>query len=282
MRVYLCIFIAQLEVNRPWDGDAITWQDGAHNIYNKSKFQVINSDNWAKACAIEWMGRVAVKERKAMRDVTLKDVQGMWRGADPHTAIEAHLPGFISTEYIDKIYITKEAEKSLPEALKRKYADVLVVTNNSREDIFLSMEKPAWFPPGRGYSFYVKPGTKCVIPVNCSKYRAISFVHTPAPDKRIRDLSVNFLSSLGQANPDAVCWIRGDDFQFNVKPLSLSSVYSAYNDGKSLRCYIYFENSRVILWCNGSKKECPLAYCKFIYFDAYEFDGVITNLSFIK
>ena len=256
----------------------MTWQDGARELYNRSKFQTAHSDNWAKACAIEWMGRVAIRKNKAMKDVTLEEVQEMWRNADPHTAIEAHLPGLISTEYIDKIYITKEAEKSLPVALKRKYADILVVTNDTREDTLLWMEKPAWFPPGRGYSFYVKPGTKCVVPVNCSRHKLILFEYAPAPSKRIRDLSINFLGSLDQAKPDAMCLIRGEVLQIGKDVLSLSGGHGISNDDKPARCYIYFENGRVRVGCKDISESYPLAACKYIYFDAIKFDGVVNNI----
>ena len=259
----------------------MTWQDGARDIYNKSKFQTVNSDNWTKACAIEWMGRVALKERKGIRDVTLGDIKAMWRNADPHAAIEAHLPGLISTEYIDKIYITKETEKYLPEALKKKYADLLVVTNDTREDTLLWMERPAWFPMGRGYSFYVKPEMKCVVPVDCSKHKIISFVYTPAPNTRVRDLMINFLSSLGQDKPDAVCWIKVDEPQFGKDILSLNTGYNAINDGKPAQCYVRFGNGQVCVWCNGRDASYSLAACKYICFDASNFEGFVNNSLYI-
>lgn len=112
-----------LGIDRPWAGDAKTWDCGGREDYENNKFQT-TTPSWDAACALEWISRVVcnnaeytadVGERahsKTFRTVTLDDVQKLWCNSDPHTAVEAHLPGLIPLSYIEAVYIKRPTPPS--------------------------------------------------------------------------------------------------------------------------------------------------------------------------
>lgn len=182
-----------LRIDRPWAGEARNWASGGREDYENNKFQT-TTPNWDAACAMEWIARVVcnnaestgdVGERahsKTFRTVSLDDVHKLWHESDPHTAVEAHLPGLIPLAYIEAIYIRKgpsrdgsgvsieteaeieERNGKLVKAFKEKgIRNVFVVEDPSQAVFELFSKTPfrkfyANNEVCRGYSFCIEPG----------------------------------------------------------------------------------------------------------------------------
>lgn len=170
---------------RAWMGNARPWQEGGggRDDYNAAKFHPI-AKRWSSACALEWIARASGYLKKPLNEITLVDVQMMWKTINSHTAIEGHLPAMIPLDYVDKILIDNKIPKSVSglstEAMQNldmifsekslqmtKHGDASVVeyVPDVRERLFEIMttgskkKYPPWQIP-RGFCFVIKPGWK--------------------------------------------------------------------------------------------------------------------------
>ena len=221
--------------------------------------------------------------------VKLEDVQQFWYDSDPHTAIEAHLPELISTDYIEKIYITKMTEESLPPALREQYADLFVVTNDTREDVFKLMKQPRVpkINPA-GYSFYVQPESMCFIPVDLrnSEAASVTFKYMSAVSNYITDLVIVFTETLEQPRKEgeacAVFRITNNGIMRcgNIQQAREASRVMDKKEGDngvpSSYYTIWLGNS--LIKVSGNKNECECRFnWRFIAFSVCEFDGVVNK-----
>ena len=185
---------SRVGTDRPWAGPAKAWDDrdpvnSAKGDYKRSKFHV-TTRGWSDACAMEWISRVVQNGRtgdndfvgKTPQNVTLRDVQKLWYKSDPHTAIEAHLPGFISLDLVERVYIANSARRDVGDAEKvlRSLGVVVEYVDDTRDAVKAFMEAPPHqvsqqqhkqlTMKQRGYDFYVEEGGKeHVVPIDLGK-----------------------------------------------------------------------------------------------------------------
>lgn len=181
---------SRVGTDRPWAGPAKTWHDSsmdsARGDYERSKFHG-TTKGWSDACAMEWISRVVQESRthgggKTAHSVTLRDVQELWHKSDPHTAIEAHLPGLISLDLIERVYIAKSARMDVgdAEATLRDLGVIVEFVDDTRDAVEMFMNTPQPQVPQqmhkevtmqqRGYDFYVEEGGKeHVVPIDLEK-----------------------------------------------------------------------------------------------------------------
>ena len=184
---------SRVGTDRPWIGNAKPWQSGGQEDYLSSIFQV-STQYWAEACAMEWIARVVQQgrtgsgPRREPRDVSLADVQEMWRNADPHTAIEAHLPGFIPLSLVDRVFVCSSAPGAAEvcESLRAMKIQCVAVAD-TKTAVWNYMAAPAgnrssnMHTEGKGcYDFFVEGGCggkECTVPVDIVEagVRSVSF-----------------------------------------------------------------------------------------------------------
>lgn len=201
--------------DRPWVGEGKSWKRGqtgnvsagtANEDYERSKFH-ITTKGWTEACAMEWISRVVQKSRKSGNPkspqcVTLEDIQQLWHDSDPHTAIEAHLPGLISLDLIDRVYIANNVKSGTgdTERILREFGVNVEYVDDTRDAVERYMSTPRqnhYQQPRineRGYEFYVEEGGKeCVMPIDierlCGKCIRFTVVNR---ESKTSDLMVTF------------------------------------------------------------------------------------------
>ena len=177
--------------DRPWAGPAKIWNDSyssrsAKYDYERSKFHG-TTQRWSDACAMEWIARVVQNSRRerAPQSVTLRDVQELWHKSDPHAAIEAHLPGLISLDLVERVYIANKARGDVGDAERvlRGLGVAVEYVNDTRDAVEMFMNAPQQQQQQtpqqqhkqadmqkRGYDFYVEEGGKeHVVPIDLEK-----------------------------------------------------------------------------------------------------------------
>jgi hypothetical protein len=187
-----------------WTSIARPWATGGREDYDASKFHP-SARGWATACALEWIARVAQVNGKAPQAVTLRDVQNMWRDANSHTAIEAHLPGLVPLDYVEKVLISTAAASALPagtmETLRTVFGaraasgtmasqHIIETVPDTRKRLFeisvgaTTATVPPWQVP-RGFCFVVQPGLKehiCPLRIPDTRPTMIRFVASVPSD----------------------------------------------------------------------------------------------------
>lgn len=168
-------FIAKLAIDRrPWMGEAKGWERGGRQDYLESMFQLGTKD-WPKACAMEWIARVHKDKGTDPNRVSLKDIQDMISGADPHTAIESHLPSFVPLDYIERVYIKKGViNYSTLDIVKKHGVEYNEVDEPKRAVIdAMSRIKAVLEGDMKGYSFAMPTDREIHIPVDLGSIKAI-------------------------------------------------------------------------------------------------------------
>ena len=207
--------------DRPWAGEAKPWNRGAQDEYEYSKFHHV-TQGWAEAEALELVARVVQNgTRKAPADVTLEDVQRLWHDSDPHTAIEAHLPGVVPLSYIEKVFILNSALTHDDAAdAERALAELGIVVErvaDTREAVFDLFAKqpyahaaPHMMIP-TGYTFATSPSELQSIPASIFVQEGgvllpavMQFVAVSAEPAHVVDLSIAFKSASGKPLAKAV------------------------------------------------------------------------------
>lgn len=148
-------------------GTARLWDKGARQDYLESMFQLGTKD-WPKACAMEWIARVHNATKKDPKQVTLKDIQDLISGSDPHTAIESHLPSFVPLDYVDHVYI-KNGTISSNSLKSIKKCDVkFSEVDEPKEAVIREMSKTQDLNEAemRGYSFAMPKHKEIHIPID--------------------------------------------------------------------------------------------------------------------
>ena len=167
--------------DRPWAGEAKAWRNGGQRDYEESKFHG-TTRRWAEACAMEWVARVVQNgysgkgPAKSARDVRLEDVQELWHRSDPHTAIEAHLPGFVPLDYVERVYVAKSVRGEIGKAeeMLSRHGVCVEYVDDTRAAVESYMNAPQRLDASvkglKGYSFYVEDGGKeCTVPIDLER-----------------------------------------------------------------------------------------------------------------
>ena len=186
---------SRVGTDRPWVGkDAKAWGDGGEEAYRKSVFQC-GTQGWTEGCAMEWIARVVQNGKtgagpaKAAQEVSLEDVQALWKVSDPHAVLEAHLPGFVPLGAVERVYVQKGVEGAAEacEALEKAGVECSVV-DNTKDAVWELMTSATATAAtttttattgqdkdrsgeegggGSGYDFFVSGnGEECCVPVD--------------------------------------------------------------------------------------------------------------------
>ena len=167
---------SRVGINRPWCGEAKPWDFGGRVDYQRGMFQAGTRD-WGKGCALEWIARVAHDNRVDPNSVTLRDVQSMIHNSDPHTAVEAHLSGYVPLELIHRVYIKRGLFD--PDGLTAVRERVEVVeTDDPAETVYAEMcrlRRTSEAPMFTGYKFSAEPWSgECTVPVCLPKQESVT------------------------------------------------------------------------------------------------------------
>lgn len=148
-------------------GEARIWDKGARQDYLESMFQLGTKD-WAKACAMEWISRAHNTTKKDPRQVTLRDIQDMISGTDPHTAIESHLPSFVPLDYVDHAYIKNGTVSREELDCIKKHGIKCSEVDEPKEAVIKEMSKVQALSEAemRGYSFAMPRDEEIHIPID--------------------------------------------------------------------------------------------------------------------
>ena len=100
----------------------------AKETYYEEKYNRVHDNFWSYAVTLEFILRtkkalemLKPPVHKSLEDVTLDDVKRVWKINNSHSAIEGHLPGSFSLDYIDHIIIKKDAYDDLMKKDSKKY-----------------------------------------------------------------------------------------------------------------------------------------------------------------
>ena len=198
----------KLGIYRPWAKET---EDARKYIFRPGF-----SREWARACAMDFAARVAVRDpamksdpKAAFAKVSLRDVQGLIKSREQSFMAEAHLPGVVSLDLIEHVYVAKCAASSLLSHVPPELKDKVHVVCDTRSAVFDWMarkEEVTTSIISSGYAFRALPmaplmismdtgnrdestHTKISFTVRCDKEGATDFAVSLLADS----VSVTFL-----------------------------------------------------------------------------------------
>lgn len=267
-------------------------------------FRPGGSSDWSVACAMDLIGRAALEKDDYLKDpraaflrVSLCDVQALIREREQPFSIEAHLPGIVSTDLIDRIYILKgpKNELSFPQEIRRKIClvedkskvfDDMTSKGSRSPKTFAGLEVPT------GYSFMAHPKYVHTVPAEFDTRRMtpvqISFI--ACGEMGVTDFAVMLSSSsLPQGNACLTFLCRPFDDAVYVYNCSLSAIAEMYPDlpppirvnryfcknnwGTGMCCKITLGRDTVRLAHEGLS---GLTNCEELTVDRYDFPSVLS------